>query len=115
MKKHLITFAAAAGLAIAGLSGAAATAQNRDAASLRASGQVGEQGDGFLGCVSSCDAATRAAVADINARRAQAYREVAQRTGASEAAAGQAAAQRLIANLSPGQYSRPLGGAWTRK
>jgi len=111
----LLSLAATAGLAIAGLSGAAAVAQNRDAASLRASGQVGEQADGLMGCVASCDAATRAAIAEINRKRVEAYREVAQRTGVSEAAAAQAAGRRLIANLSPGQWYRPLGGGWTRK
>ncbi|MDP8917199.1 MAG: YdbL family protein [Pseudomonadota bacterium] len=115
MNKRLLTFAAAAGLAFAGLTGAVATAQNREPAALRASGQVGEQADGFMACVASCDAATRAAVNEINRKRAEAYREVAERTRVSEAAAAQAAGQRLIANLSPGQWYRPLGGGWTRK
>ena len=115
MNKRLLTFAAAAGLALTGVTGAVATAQNRDASALRASGQVGEQADGFMGCVASCDGATRAAVAAINRKRAEAYREVAGRTGVSEAAAGQAAGQRLIGNLSSGQWYRPLGGGWTRK
>lgn len=115
MNKRLLTLATAAGLAFAGLSGAVATAQNRDAASLRASGQVGEQADGFMGCVAGCDAATRAAVAEINRKRADAYRDVAGRTGVSETVAAQAAGQRLIANLPPGQHYRPLGGGWTRK
>jgi uncharacterized protein YdbL (DUF1318 family) len=115
-RKRILTLAAAAGLAFAGLSGAAAMAQNRDAAALRASGQVGEQADGFMGCVSSCDAATRADIAEINRKRAAAYREIAERPPrVSEAAAGQAAGKQLIANLPAGQYYRPLGGGWTRK
>ena len=114
-RKSILTFAAAAGLAFAGLSGTVAVAQNRDASALRASGQVGEQADGFLGCVASCDSATRADIAEINRKRAAAYREVAERTGVSEAASAQAAGQRLIGNLPSGQYYRPLGGGWTRK
>jgi uncharacterized protein YdbL (DUF1318 family) len=115
-KVHL-TFAAA-GLALtlgSAALGGAAIAQARSADALRATGQVGEQADGFLACVASCDSATREAVADINARRAAAYREVAQRTGVTEAAAAQAAAQRIIANLPAGQQYRPAGGGWTRK
>jgi uncharacterized protein YdbL (DUF1318 family) len=104
---------AALGLALA-LSGAA-VAQSRSADQLRATGQVGEQADGFLACVSSCDAGTQADVREINAKRAAAYRDVAQRTGVSEAAAAQAAGQRLIASLPSGQQYRPAGGGWTRK
>lgn len=110
-KLHLTL--AAAGLALA-LSGAA-MAQGRTADSLRAAGQVGEQADGMMACVQSCDVPTRQAVDAINARRAQAYREIAQRTGVTEAAAAQAAAQKVIAGLPSGQWYRPLGGGWTRK
>ncbi len=115
-KLHLTFAAAGLTLVMGGAAlGGAALAQGRSADALRASGQVGEQADGFLACVASCDAATRAAVNDINARRATAYREVAQRTGVTEAAAAQAAAQRIIASLPAGQQYRPLGGGWTRK
>ena len=83
---------AAAGFAAAALAGAA-MAQSRDASSLRASGQVGEQADGFMACVAACDASVRADIAQINAKRASAYRDIAQRTGVTEAAAAQAAGQ----------------------
>lgn len=110
-KLHLTLAAAGLSLALGG----AALAQGRSADSLRATGQVGEQSDGFLACVSSCDAATREAVNSVNARRAEAYRDVAKRTGVTEAAAAQAAAQRVIAGLPSGQQYRPQGGGWTRK
>ena len=115
-KIHLALAAAGLALALGGATlGGAALAQGRSADALRATGQVGEQADGFLACISACDAATREAVNAINARRAAAYREIAQRTGVTEAAAAQAAAQRVIASLPPGQQYRPLGGGWTRK
>ena len=114
-KLHLTLTAAGLALALGGAALAPAMAQGRSADSLRATGQVGEQADGFLACVSNCDAATRAAINDVNARRAQAYREVAQRTGVSEATAAQAAAQRIVASLPAGQQYRPAGGGWTRK
>jgi uncharacterized protein YdbL (DUF1318 family) len=108
--------AAAMALAMAGAAlGTGVLAQSRSADALRASGAVGEQADGFMACVSSCDAATQADIREINAKRAQAYRDVAQRTGVSEAAAGQAAAEKIRASLAPGQYYRPQGGSWTRK
>ena len=85
-----------------------------DAAKSR--GQVGEQGDGYLGFVTpSTDPALAAAVAAINAGRMQAYRETAMRTGVSVDAAGQATAQQLFARLPAGQFFRPLNADWTRK
>jgi uncharacterized protein YdbL (DUF1318 family) len=115
MKSNLLRLAVV-GLAAAALGGAA-MAQARDAASLRAGGQVGEQADGFLGCVSTCDPATRAAIADINAKRADAYRRAAAEAGdgATAAAAGAAAYRQIVARLPAGQYHRPPNGGWTRK
>ena len=110
LKRTLLTVAAGfAAIAVAG----AALAQ--DASALRASGQVGETGDGFMACVASCDPATLREINEINGKRAAAYRDIAARTGVSEAAAGQAAAQKLVATLPPGTWYKPLGGSWTRK
>ena len=107
--------AAAAGLAMPALAADAAAAKAAvDAAKAR--GEVGEQGDGFLGFVrNGDDAQLRAAVAEINAGRAQVYREAATRTGVTVAAAGQATAQQLFARIPPGQFYKPLDGGWTRK
>ena len=112
-KLHLTL--AAAGLALA--IGGAALAQGRTADSLRATGQVGEQADGFMACVQTCDAQTQAAVRAVNERRAAEYRRLAAdpTLKVSEAAAAQAAAQRVIAGLPSGQWYKPLGGGWTKK
>ena len=82
----------------------------------KARGQIGEQGDGYLGFVMpSTDPALAAAVAEINAGRAQVYRETATRTNVTQDAAGQATAQQLFMRLAAGQYFKPLNGEWTRK
>ena len=82
----------------------------------KAMGLVGEQGDGFLGFVMpSTDPMLAAAVAEINAGRAQVYRETAMRTNVTPEAAGQATAQQLFTRLPPGQFFRPINGNWTRK
>jgi len=79
-------------------------------------GEVGEQADGFLGFVQPVsDPQLQSAVGEINAGRAEAYRETAARTGVDAAAAGQATAVQLLARMPAGHYHRPLGGAWTRK
>jgi uncharacterized protein YdbL (DUF1318 family) len=93
---------------------AAAAKATVDAAKAR--GEVGEQGDGYLGFVrDTTDVAVRSAVAEINAGRAEVYREAAGRTGVTAVAAGQATAQQLFARIPPGQFYKPLDGGWTRK
>ena len=102
------------------VAGGSANAQSAAAKSTvdaaKVQGAVGEKADGFLGLVSpSAPAAVQSAVADINAGRAQAYKDIAAKTGVSESAAGEATARQLIARLPPGAYYKPLDGGWSRK
>lgn len=80
-------------------------------------GEVGEQADGFLGFVKPAgDAALKAAVAEINAGRAQLYRQAAARNGVTPEAAGAAAFTQVVqSKLQPGEYYRTPDGTWTRK
>lgn len=119
-----ITFTRRAGLALAfaaALFAAPAFAADAAAAkavvdAAKARGEVGEQGDGYLGIVAaSVSPEVRAAVAEINAGRAGAYREAAGKTGVTPEAAGQATAAQLIGRLPAGQYYKPLNGGWMRK
>lgn len=108
------------GCAAVGLAGVA-IAQTSEAKarvdSAKAAGIVGEQGDGFLGFVTgAADPALRAAVGEINAGRAQLYREAAARNGVTPEAAGASAFQAVIkAKLKPGEYYKPNGGGWVKK
>ena len=97
--------------------GTAAHASAGDvAAAAKAAGLVGEQADGFLGLVTnSVPPDVKAAVDEVNAGRAQAYKDIAAKTGVSEQAAGEATARTLFAKLPPGAYYKPLGGSWMRK
>lgn len=114
--RPLILFAAVAALAGAAAPAFADLASSKAAVDAgKASGTVGEQGDGYLGIVSGGDPALRAAVAEINAGRTKVYAEAGAKAGTSAEAAGQAAAKTLIDRLPAGQYYKPLGGAWTRK
>jgi uncharacterized protein YdbL (DUF1318 family) len=81
----------------------------------KAAGIVGEQADGYLGFVGSADAATTAAVNEINAGRASVYAQTAAKSGTTRDAAGQATGAQLIAKAPPGQFIKPLGGGWARK
>ena len=112
-------FILAAGLTLA-LAGGPAFAQSAaDKAAVdvaKTQGVIGEQGDGYLGLVHGpADPSVSQAMAAINAGRAQAYSGIASKTGVTSAAAGEATAQQLIGRVPPGQYYKPLGGAWTRK
>ena len=82
----------------------------------KAQGSVGEQGDGYLGFVhGSADASVTAAVNEINAARAETYRQTAAKTGVTPEAAGQAVAVQLQARMPAGQYFKPLNGSWVQK
>jgi uncharacterized protein len=115
-QKLLASLAAAAGALLLATTASGQTAAAKatvDAAKAR--GEVGEQSDGFLGVVGNASAEVRAAVAEINAGRAQVYREAAQKNGVSPAAAGAAAFVEVIqGRIRPGEYYR-TDGRWVRK
>lgn len=108
-----------AALAVSALAGAAyadigASKALVDAA--KAKGVVGEQADGYLGFVApSGDAALQAAVSEINAGRAQVYRQTAAANGVAPGAAGAAAFNAIFNRMPPGQYYRTSEGVWKRK
>ena len=82
----------------------------------KAAGTVGEQADGYLGFVSgSADAATTAAVNEINAGRRGVYSQTAAKSGVTPDAAGQATGAQLIGRVPGGQYFKPIGGSWTKR
>jgi uncharacterized protein YdbL (DUF1318 family) len=113
--KNRIAIAAAAFalLATPVLADAASDKAAVDAA--KAAGTVGEQGDGYLGIVSSASPAVTAALTNINNGRAGVYAATAAKSGVTREAAGQATGAQLIARVPAGQYYKPLGGAWTKK
>jgi hypothetical protein len=121
-RRNFLTLGVAAGTALLATapfqSAWAQTAQAKatvDAA--KAAGAVGEQTDGFLAFVKpSGDPALKAAVDEINAGRAQIYREAAARNGVTPTAAGASAFENVVrARLKPGEYYRTVGGPWMQK
>jgi uncharacterized protein YdbL (DUF1318 family) len=111
----LIPAAAIVGTLVAGPALAASAKATVDAA--KAQGIVGEQNDGYLGFVNGGgDPAVEAAVAEINAGRAQLYRGAAAKNGVTPEAAGAAAYQSVVQlKLRPGDYYQTSGGAWVQK
>ena len=109
----------AAGIAVAAVAGGAtvAHAMLQDAsAELRASGQVGEQADGYLGLVGSAPAALRAQVDAVNIKRRAYYTDLAARRGAKiEEVAATTACELFRSKVAPGQYYRLPDGVWRQR
>ena len=108
----------AAGLGLAMVAGGTAYAfvLQDAAAELRATGQVGEQADGYMGLVGSAPAALRARVDQINIQRRARYTELASQRGATiEEVAAATACQIFASRVGPGQYYRLPDGVWRRR
>lgn len=99
------------------LSGSVALAQSRDPAyaAARASGQVGEQGDGYLGTVGPGTPALHHMVEDINIRRKSVYSERAQAQHATVEEYAFTAGCLLIAQTQPGEKYMAPGGNWVTR
>jgi uncharacterized protein len=107
----------AAGLGLAMVAGGTAYAMQADAAgSLRASGQAGEQADGYMGLVGSAPANIRAQVDQVNIERRAAYTRLASQRGATiEEVAAATACQLFASRVGPDQYYRLPDGVWRRR
>jgi uncharacterized protein YdbL (DUF1318 family) len=107
----------AAGLGIALVAGTSAYAMQADAAGqLRATGQVGEQADGYMGAIGSAPAAVRAQMDQVNIQRRAAYTQLASSRGATiEEVAAATACQIFAGRIGPGQYYRLPDGVWRQR
>lgn len=77
-------------------------------------GQVGERADGYLG-VPPGSSGQGALVGDVNAKRRQAYVDIAGRNGTNADAVGVITGQRLIEQSPPGSWIMDSNGVWRRK
>jgi len=109
----------AAGLAVAAVTAGATVAyamQGDASAELRASGQAGEQADGYLGVVGSPSAALRAQVDAVNIKRRAYYTDLAARRGAKiEEVAATTACELFRTKVGAGQYYRLPDGVWRQR
>ena len=117
MSRHLkLILAAGIGLgAVLGTTAAYAMLQDASA-QLRASGQVGEQADGYLGLVGSAPAAVRAQVDSVNIKRRAYYTDLAAKRGAKiEEVAATTACELFRTKVAQGQYYRLTDGVWRQR
>lgn len=111
--KLILATAIALGAVAGGASAAYAMMQGDAAAELRASGQAGEQADGYLGVV---EGAARAQVEAINIKRRAYYTDLAAKRGAKiEEVAATTACELLRTKVAPGQYYRLPDGVWRKR
>ena len=115
-RRMKLILAAGIGLgAILGTTSAYAMLQDASA-QLRASGQVGEQADGYLGIVGSPSADLRAQVDAINIKRRAYYTDLAAKRGAKiEEVAATTACELFRTKIAAGQYYRGMDGAWKQR
>ena len=86
------------------------------AASLRATGQVGERFDGYLGLVGNAPASVRAEMDAVNIKRRAFYTDLAAKRGAKlEEVAATAACRILATRVQPGQYYQLQDGVWRQR
>ena len=108
----------AVGVGIAAVAGGTAYAyvMQDTAGQLRASGQVGEQADGYLGLVGSAPANIRSQMEAVNIERRAAYTRLASQRGVTiEEAAAATACQIFASRIGPGQYYRLPDGVWRQR
>ena len=119
---------AIAAVGIAGIAAAPAIANAASAVAMRqearavinqakAAGIVGEMADGYVGVrlEAQMTPAIRAAMAEMNAGRAELYRQAAQVAGTDTAAAGASSFQQRFSSIPAGQWYRDAGGSWRQK
>ena len=114
--KKILTAAVALAVLAGGAGAAYALVQGDAAASLRSTGQVGEQADGYLGVVGSAPAAVRAQVDSVNIKRRAYYTDLAAKRGAKiEEVAATTACELLRTKVAPGQFYRGTDGTWQKR
>ena len=116
-RRSRLILAAALGAALfLGGTGVALALQADASAQLRASGQAGEQADGYLGLVGSASADIRAQVDAVNIKRRAYYTDLAAKRGAKiEEVAATTACELFRSKVAPGQYYRLPDGVWRQR
>jgi uncharacterized protein YdbL (DUF1318 family) len=102
-------------LLLAALIAAPAAAQTPAVNGARASGQVGERFDGYMGVVTAVSPAVRSQVATINIQRRSLYSRLAASKGVSPQDVGITAGCQLLARVGVGESYMWTDGSWRRR
>ncbi len=113
--RRIVLAAGAVALALGGLAGPAYAERDPAYDAARASGQVGEKMDGYLGIVTGETPELRRLISDINIKRRAVYAQKAQAASATIEEYALTAGCLAIARTQPGEkYQAPDGGWRTR-
>lgn len=131
MSKRVLIALAAAGIAVAAAApaianAAASVAMRQEARAVvnqaKAAGILGEMADGYVGVrlEAQMTPAIRAAMAEMNAGRAELYRQAGLAAGTDTAAAGASSFQQRLTgsgpqSIQPGQWYRDASGVWRQR
>ena len=102
----------AAALAFSGIAAPASAQRDPAYEAARASGQVGEKMDGYLGIVGSADAALRRLVDDLNIKRRAVFADKAKAANATLEEYAFTAGCIAIARTAPGERYQAPDGSW---
>ena len=102
----------AAALAFSGIAAPASAQRDPAYEAARASGQVGEKMDGYLGIVGGADASLRRLVDDLNIKRRAVYADKAKAANATLEEYAFTAGCVAIARTSPGEKYQAPDGSW---
>ncbi len=114
-KQILFRFMAVLAVSVTMIAVGASSAWSADIRSAKASGQIGEQLNGYLGIISSAPGDVRTLVQQINQKRRAVYQNIASKNGTSLQAVEQMAAKKTISKTPHGQYIQSSSGGWVRK
>lgn len=95
-----------------------AHAQDAALEQAKAQGVVGEMYTGYLGVVDGANASSdvRRRIDEVNAKRLEAYTDLASKSGQTVAVVAALTAEKLIARADGGEVVKPgAGDAWTKK
>ena len=112
MLRKTALYAAAGMMAVTGLAGIAHAQRDPAYAQARASGQVGEKMDGYLGIVGAESPDLRRLVNDINIKRRAVYSEKAQAANATLEEYSLTAGCVAISRTTPGEKYQAPDGSW---
>lgn len=113
--KYILAAAVALAAVLGGTSYAYAM-QADSASELRASGEAGEQANGYLGIVGTPTTSLRSRVNAVNIRRRAAYTDLAGKRGVQiEEVAATMACEIFATAVQPGQFYRLADGVWRKR
>jgi len=112
LSRTALAFAALAWVFVA----APAAPASEALAAAKASGQVGERPDGYVGAVNANPPAEiQQLVADVNAKRKAQYAQIAAKNGTTLDAVAALAGAKLIERTPPGEYVLGVDVRWQKK